>query len=115
LTEQEAKKKAMEILKPVEARLYAAEWRNLMLAIQDELVKASKIELKTSELPRWKPISRTEALEISKEALLAAEQERIDVQAAPCPECGENINEHYENGANFCPCGVHGKDKDNDS
>jgi hypothetical protein len=40
LTEQEAKKKAMEILKPVEARLYTSEWRSLMLAIQDELVKA---------------------------------------------------------------------------
>jgi hypothetical protein len=40
MNEQEAKKKAMEILRPVETRLYAAEWRNLMLAIQDELVKA---------------------------------------------------------------------------
>jgi hypothetical protein len=89
MTEQEAKKKAMEILKPVEARLYTSEWRSLMLAIQDELVKASKIELKTSELPRWKPISRTEALEISKEALLNAEQERIDVQ-----ECDESCTCH---------------------
>jgi hypothetical protein len=40
MTEQEAKKKAMEILRPVETRLYAAEWRNLMLAIQDERAKA---------------------------------------------------------------------------
>lgn len=42
MTESEAKKKAIEILKPVESRLYSSEWRSLMMAIQDELLKATE-------------------------------------------------------------------------
>lgn len=40
MTESEAKNKAMEVLKPVEMRLYEDEWRSLLVAIQDELLKA---------------------------------------------------------------------------
>jgi hypothetical protein len=40
MNEQEAKKKAIEILKPVETRIYQSEWRPLVLAIQNELIKA---------------------------------------------------------------------------
>ena len=39
MNEQEAKKKASEILRPVEARIYSNEWRELMWAIQDALVE----------------------------------------------------------------------------
>ncbi|MDD4081830.1 MAG: hypothetical protein PHD05_00450 [Sphaerochaetaceae bacterium] len=24
-----------------------------------------------------------------------------------CPDCGENLEEHYKNGANGCPCCLH--------